>query len=391
MNRTIFRVVLPVGCLATQSAGRVLHTPFAAPSPLATAKIAIQLPSNPLRLAALLVLALTLAPAAAQPAPAPATQPAPAASAAVPVPAPAQNRTLHDWLRRMREASRVHSYTGTFVVSADGVMSSAKIWHVCEGGQQMERVETLSGVPRSIFRHNDQVITFLPEHKLARSEKRESLGLFPELFQSADSRLADFYKVRHGGRERVAGVEADIFMLVPKDTLRFGYRVWTERTNGLVVKLQTLDTDGRVLEQAAFSELELDAPLKMETLQQQMNKLEGYRVEKTTLVKTTASAEGWTLTAPVPGFHAISCYKRPAGAAVGAGQAPLQWVFSDGLASVSIFAEPLDPQRQRQEASLSMGATQTLTRPLDGYWITVMGEVPMATLRLFANALARKK
>jgi sigma-E factor negative regulatory protein RseB len=389
MNRTISSVVFPVGRLATQSAGRVLHTPFAAPSALATAKIAIQLPSNPLRLAALLVLALTLVPAAAQPAPAP----APAASAAVPTPAPAQNRTLHDWLRRMREASRIHSYTGTFVVSADGVMSSAKIWHVCEGGQQMERVETLSGAPRSIFRHNDQVITFLPEHKLARSEKRESLGLFPELFQSADSRLADFYKVRHEGRERVAGVEADIFMLAPKDALRFGYRVWTERTNGLVVKLQTLDADGRVLEQAAFSELELDAPLKMETLQQQMNKLEGYRVEKTTLVKTTASAEGWTLTAPVPGFHAISCHKRPAGAAgvAAAGQAPLQWVFSDGLASVSIFAEPLDPQRQRQESSLSMGATQTLTRPLDGYWITVMGEVPMATLRLFASGLARKK
>lgn len=370
----------------------MMHTPFAALSALATAKIAIQLPSNPLVLAALLALVLALTPAAAQPAPAPAAQTAPAASAAVPAPTPAQNRTLHDWLRRMREASRIHSYTGTFVVSADGVMSSAKIWHVCEGGQQMERVETLSGAPRSIFRHNDQVITFLPEHKLARSEKRESLGLFPELFQSADSRLADFYKVRHGGRERVAGVEADIFMLVPKDALRFGYRVWTERTNGLVVKLQTLDADGRVLEQAAFSELELDAPLKMDALQQQMNKLEGYRVEKTTLVKTTASAEGWTLTAPVPGFHAISCHKRPAGAAgTAAGQAPLQWVFSDGLASVSIFAEPLDPQRQRQEASLSMGATQTLTRPLDGYWITVMGEVPMATLRLFASALARKK
>jgi sigma-E factor negative regulatory protein RseB len=118
-----------------------------------------------------------------------------------------------------------------------------------------------------------------------------------------------------------------------------------------------------------------------------MNKLEGYRVEKTALVKTTASAEGWTLAAPVPGFHAISCHKRSSGA--GAGRAPLQWVFSDGLASVSIFAEPLD--RPRQEASLSMGATQTLTRQFDGYSITVMGEVPVATLRLFASALARKK
>ncbi len=294
----------------------------------------------------------------------------------------------------MHEAARNRSYIGTFVVSSGGAMSSAKIWHVCEGSQQMERVETLTGAPRSIFRHNDQVITFLPEHKVARSERRESLGLFPELFQSADSRIADFYKVRQDGAERVAGVEADIITLVPKDALRFGYRVWTERSNGLVVKLQTLDTDGRVLEQAAFSELELDAPVKMGKLLQMMNKVEGYRVEKSVLIKTTASAEGWTLSAPVAGFQSVSCYKRPLGAAgVSAldGKEPLQWIFSDGLASVSIFVEPLDPKRRLQESSLSMGATQTLTRQLPPYWITVMGEVPMTTLRLFANGLAPKK
>lgn len=319
--------------------------------------------------------------------------------AAVSVPASAaaeavEARSINDWLRRMHEASRNRSYIGTFVVSAGGAMSSARIWHVCEGKQQMERVETLTGAPRSIFRHNDRVMTFLPEHKVARSEKRESLGLFPELFQSADSRIADFYKVRQEGSERVAGVEADMIMLIPKDAMRFGYRVWTERKNGLVVKLQTLDTDGRVLEQAAFSELQLDAPVKMDKLLQMMNKVEGYRVEKPVLVKTTAIAQGWVLNAPVAGFQSVSCYKRPVTAAAPPavdGQEPLQWIFSDGLASVSIFIEPLDRKRHLQESSLSMGATQTLTRQLDPYWITVMGEVPMTTLRLFANGLAPKK
>lgn len=301
-------------------------------------------------------------------------------------------RSINDWLMRMHEASRSRAYVGTFVVSSGGAMSSAKIWHVCEGNQQVERVETLTGAPRSIFRHNDQVVTFMPDQKVVRSEKRESLGLFPELLQSTDSRIADFYSVRREGAERVAGVEADVIVLLPKDNMRFGYRVWTEQKKGLVVKLQTLDTDGKVLEQAAFSELQLDAPVKMDKLIQMMGKVEGYRVERPVLVKTTASAEGWILKAPVAGFKPVSCYRRPAAAANAVtGEDPLQWVFSDGLASVSIFVESFDRLRHDKEASLSLGATQTITRQLDAYWLTVMGEVPMTTLRLFASGLEHKK
>ena len=314
-----------------------------------------------------------------------------AAQATPPAASAVESRSINDWLMRMHEASRKRSYIGTFVVSSGGAMSSAKIWHVCEGDQQMERVETLTGAPRSIFRHNDQVVTFMPDHKVVRSEKRESLGMFPQLLQSTDGRIADFYKVKQEGTDRVAGVEADIVLLVPKDNMRFGYRVWTEQKKGLVVKLQTLDTDGKVLEQAAFSELQLDAPVKMDKLLQMMGKVEGYRVEKPVLVKTTASAEGWVLKAPVAGFKPMSCYKRPVTASPAPGEEPLQWIFSYGLASVSIFVEPFDRQRHERESSLSMGATQTITRQLDAYWITVMGEVPMATLKLFANGLERRK
>ncbi|MDB5846068.1 MAG: sigma regulatory protein MucB/RseB [Polaromonas sp.] len=318
------------------------------------------------------------------------------AVSAPPTASPAEVRSLNDWLMRMHQASVNRSYVGTFVVSAGGSMSSAKIWHVCEGTQQVERVETLTGPPRSIFRHNDQVTTFMPEHKVARSEKRESLGLFPQLFQSADSRIADFYKFRQEGLERVAGVDADIIMLVPKDRLRFGYRVWSERKNGLIVKLQTLDPDGKVIEEAAFSELQLDAPVSMSQLVQMMGKVQGYRLDKPALVKTTAAAEGWALKMPVAGFNAMSCYKRPASAAGSAekntnGDGPLQWIFSDGLATVSIFVEPLDRRRHVRESTLSLGATQTLTRQLDAHWITLVGEVPVPTLQLFASALERNR
>ena len=314
------------------------------------------------------------------------------AGAGVPGVVALDSRSLNDWLMRMHESSKKRAYVGTYVVSSGGSMSSAKIWHVCEGNQQMERVETLTGAPRSIFRHNDRVVTFMPDHKVVRSEKRDSLGLFPELLQTTDNRISDFYKIRPEGVERVAGVEADVVVLVPKDAMRFGYRVWTEQKRGLVVKLQTFDTDGKVLEQAAFSELQLDAPVKMDKLLQMMGKVDGYRVEQPVLTKTTASAEGWMLKTPVPGFTPMSCYKRPSSASAAlVADEPLQWIFSDGLASVSIFVELFDRRRHDRESSMSMGATQTMTKQLGNYWITVMGEVPMPTLKLFAAGLEHKK
>ena len=309
-------------------------------------------------------------------------------------PAPAsavETRSINDWLLRIHDAAQKRAYIGTYVVSSGGAMSSAKIWHVCEGNQQMERVEALTGAPRSIFRHNDKVVTFMPEQRIVRTEKRELTGVFPELLQSADSRVADFYKVKPEGVDRVAGLETDVVALIPKDSMRFGYRVWTEQKRGLVVKLQTLDTEGRVLEQAAFSELQMDAPVKMEKLLQMMGKVDGYKAEHAVLAKTTASAEGWVLKTPVAGFRPMSCYKRPTSSGLALQDEPLQWIFSDGLASVSIFLEPFDRQRHENESGMSMGATQTMTKQLGAYWLTVMGEVPMTTLRLFASGLERKK
>ena len=307
--------------------------------------------------------------------------------------AAAEPKSINDWLLRLHELSKRRSYIGTYVVSSGGQMHSAKIWHVCEGAQQIERVESLTGAPRSTFRHNEKVVTFMPEQKVVRSEKRDVSGSFPELVQSADNRIAEFYKLKAEGVERIAGLESDVVMLIPKDALRFGYRVWTEQKKGLIVKLQTLDSDGRVLEQAAFSELLLDAPVKMDKLLQMMGKVDGYRVEESALVKTTASAEGWRQVVPVAGFKPMSCYKRPiSGSSAGAaGDEPMQWIFSDGLASVSLFVEPFDRQKHYKESATSMGATHTIARHLGGYWLTVMGEVPMNTLKQFADGLERKK
>ena len=314
------------------------------------------------------------------------------AGASAPVDRPIAERSVGDWLQRMHEASRQRAYVGTFVVAGGGRLSSARIWHVCDGTQQMERVESLTGAPRSTFRHNDQVLTFFPQSRVALAEKRESLGLFPQLLQANSAVIAQFYLVRELGSERVAGFEADVLELLPVDNLRFGYRVWIEKNTGLMVKLQTVDRRGKVLEQAAFSDLQFDAPVSMAKLAQMMSQTEGYKLERPEMHKTTAEAEGWVLKHVVPGFQPMNCYQRSVGAVVQGRQAhTLQWIFSDGLASVSLFIEPFIGRRHGQPDSQAIGATHTLTRRLGDWWLTAVGEVPTETLAAFGQGLERQK
>ncbi len=307
--------------------------------------------------------------------------------------APAQTgtRSVNEWLSRMHEGSRQRAYIGTLVVSAGSSMSASKIWHVCDGNQQMERIDTLTGTPRTTIRRNNDVITFVPEAKTALVEKRDSLGMFPELLRTPNNLIPQFYQAREVGVQRVAGHLADMVEILPRDELRFGYRIWSEQQSGLVVKLQTLGLQGSVLEQMAFSELQLDAPVSMEKLKKLMKDTRGYEVHKPALKKTTAEAEGWRLKEPVPGFSAMSCHTRDTGASQAPGAAPMQWVFSDGLASVSLFVEPFDPQRHVQESSAVVGATHSVSRRLGEHWLTVLGEVPEPTLRRFALALERTR
>lgn len=312
--------------------------------------------------------------------------PSPSAS----TPAPREQRSIGEWLTRIHEASRTRNYVGTFVISSESMLASARIAHVAEGEQEVERVDSLTGPERTTFRRNDHVVTFFEDTKVARIEKREALGLFPNVLMAPHSSIPDYYSARQLGYDRVAGFEADVVILWPRDTLRHGYRLWSEKKSGLVVKVQTLDAQGRVLEQAAFSELQIDVPLRLEKLAQKMARTTGYRTEKMESVPVDPAAEGWELRAPVAGFQSMSCLKRPG--AVGATQpGTIQWVFSDGLASVSLFLEPYDARRHLKEGLVVMGATQTLTQRVQEWWLTAVGEVPLKTLKAFAQSLERRQ
>jgi sigma-E factor negative regulatory protein RseB len=64
-------------------------------------------------------------------------------------------------------------------------------------------------------------------------------------------------------------------------------------------------------------------------------------------------------------------------------------VYSDGLASVSVFIEPRNPRAVPMEGLAKVGAAFAYSRDLDGHQVTAVGEVPAATVEAIAVGVTR--
>ena len=295
-------------------------------------------------------------------------------------------REVRSWLMRIHDAAKQKNFQGIFVVSAGGTVSSSRIVHFYEGSNQFERIEAMDGEMRKVFRHNDVVHTLWPLSRVAVVEQRESINAFPALLQSRSDRIVEFYDVKPLGTDRVAGHEANVLGLRPKDAYRFGYRLWAERQSGLLLRADVLDEKEQVLESSAFSEVSIGVRPQLDAVVLPMKK-------RPVMSPTELEREGWALHVQVPGFRHVSCVKRPVDTAVKglAETQMLQAIYADGLTYVSVFVEPYNAAVHRREMAMALGATRTLMRRQGDWWITVMGDVPVQTLRSFAAGLERKK
>jgi sigma-E factor negative regulatory protein RseB len=338
-------------------------------------------------LRAFVVLALSSA-AVAQGAPA-CSQIVVAASATAP-------SEMRAWLLRIHDAASRHNFQGTFVVSGGGNVASARIAHFCDGPNQYERIESLDGRQRRVYRHNDIVHTLWPANHVAMIEQRGMLSSFPALLQAGDDGLADWYEVRAEGSERVAGHEANVLAIRARDGLRYGYRLWADRASGLLLRAEVVGERGDVLETSAFSEVVIGIRAQPESVLNEMRRLDGYRVVRPVLTPTRLETEGWAMRQLAPGFRPVSCVSRQidaAGDAGGEGAAPpvIQSIYSDGLTYVSVFIEPFRAARHAKPMFASIGATSTLSQRHGDWWVTIIGDTPPATLKIFAAALERRK
>jgi len=288
-------------------------------------------------------------------------------------------------LKKMASASRRLNYSGTFVYQHSGQNETSRIVHfVNPAGGEFEKLETLDGPAREVIRTNDQVTCYLPDTKTVLIEKR-SARRFPALLPEQLSGVADNYVVSVGGMDRVAGYDCRVVLLEPKDKLRYGHQFCAEAGSGLPLRARTLSEKNQLLEAFAFTELKIGGSFSRDQVKSRYAaRSKEWKVDHSALAITDVPADtGWTLTRQPTGFKKLTELKRSI-----AGRAGMvsHIVYSDGLAAVSVFIEPLPKARPARSLS-HQGAVNIYIRPIADHMVTVLGEAPAATVMQIANSL----
>ncbi|MCG5262973.1 sugar dehydratase [Cupriavidus gilardii] len=299
------------------------------------------------------------------------------------------------WLGKIHRAAQRENYVGTLIYQRGSVMHASRIQHFSDlVHNEYERLETLDGKPREVLRQNDIVHSLIPEAKLVVVERQDAKDRFPALLATNKSDVLDLYEMRRLSPERVAGMECEVFSLVPHDGARYAVRLWAEKHSGLLMRAQTIGEGGKVLEQVAFSQIEIGVPSEKQKILGAIKSAGNWQRYEINYQPANIAEEGWLITVPVKGFQKIREVRRPLGdlrSAQGSGREQvfevLQVVYSDGLTGLSVFIEPVSDQRARREGVASLGATQVVVRKVADFWITVVGEVPAATVKQFAAAV----
>nr|WP_315598052.1 MucB/RseB C-terminal domain-containing protein [uncultured Cupriavidus sp.] len=319
-----------------------------------------------------------------------------AAATAQPSDSTLNRRDATAWLNKIHRAAQRENYVGTLIYQRGSVMHASRIQHYSDlVNNEYERLETLDGKPREVLRQNDVVHSLIPEAKLVVVEKQEAKDRFPALLATNKSDVLDLYDMRKLPAERVAGVECEVFALEPHDNARYAVRLWADRNSGLLMRAQTIGEGSKVLEQVAFSQVDIGVPSDKQRILAAIKGANSWNHYEVTYQPANIADEGWSINTPLKGFQKIREVRRPLGelrAPAQGSKAPgvfevLQVVYSDGLTGLSVFIEPVSEQRARREGVASLGATQVVVRRVADYWITVVGEVPAATVKQFASGV----
>jgi sigma-E factor negative regulatory protein RseB len=306
-----------------------------------------------------------------------------AAPAFAAAPAPADDGAA--WLNKMASAARRLNYSGTFVYHHAGRNETSRIVHfVNTAGGEFERLEAIDGPLREVIRTNDQVTCYLPGTKTVIIEKR-SARRFPALLPEQLAGVSDSYTVRVMGKDRVAGFDCQVIALEPKDKLRYGHQFCAEIERGLLLRARTLSEKNEPLESFVFTELRIGGAFSREQVKSKYAaRSKDWKVDTSSLVLSDVAADtGWVLKSQPAGFRKLTELKRSI-----AGRAAMvsQIVYSDGLAAVSVFIEPLPKARPPQSLS-HQGAVNIYVRRISDHMVTVLGETPAATVMQIADSL----
>jgi len=278
-------------------------------------------------------------------------------------------------LTRMSASLRALDFQGSFVYEHDGRVDALRIFHL-GGERERERLVSLTG-PRSEIVRDERTITCVQPGavptQFANHAGSPLLPLVPNL-----RGLNAQYSVTLGGEDRVAGYVVRVVDIAPRDQYRYGYRLWLQRDTQLPLRSAILDAAQRPLEQFMFVALDVGArPSETDLLPGES--LDS-AVSPTVGEERINTKPRWTVPQAPAGFRLVRT-QRLQGTALEAEQL----VYTDGVASVSIYVEPrTDSSPVATESASMRGALSIHSRSDGSLQITALGDVPPATVKAMA-------
>jgi len=294
------------------------------------------------------------------------------------------------WLQRMVGAAHKLDYRGIFVFQNAAFAETSRIVHLVEGGREIERIEVLDGSPREVVRSDDEIKCYMPESHTLIIETGSQQRSFPALAPAALAGLNEHYVVSKGPLVRVADRESQAILLEPRDDLRYGRRFWADTRSGLLLKAALLDERGQSIESFTFTQLQIGGVIDRAAVKSRYAMASrDWQVSNVRATQSRGEASAWKFKTMLPGFSKRAGMLR--------GPRPdlpesMHLMFSDGLAAISVFIEPLrGTDGQDEVGMLAMGATNVYRRVVADHLIILMGEVPQATLKKFGDGIEQTK
>ncbi len=300
----------------------------------------------------------------------------------------AADREARQWLERMSEALATRNYEGRFFHLRDSRSEAMRIYHRVDKGKVTERLVSLDGSGREIIRNQTEVICYLPDRRTVLVEKRTDANTRLAAVPAYNEELEAHYNIERGPFTKALGRRTQVINVTPRDQFRYGYKLWLDDETAMPLKSQLCDRDGNVIEQILFAELNFRDRIPADSLKPSITG-EGFRwIRQDAQPQLAAGQAGnWGVIRPPAGFR-LTAWRIQfiAGSSV-----PVQHlVYSDGLASVSVFIEPRNPQAEPIKGLAKVGAAFAFSRAVDDHQVTAVGEVPPVTLEAIAAGVAKE-
>jgi sigma-E factor negative regulatory protein RseB len=291
---------------------------------------------------------------------------------------------VSDLLKKMTTASESLNYQGIFVLRKSDTLTAMRVEHGADDRGVWERMESLNGETRKVVRLNEEVTSIYPGRKLVTvSHNKDKASLHPTLPENLD-KLEAYYKISRLEDERIADHGAVVLDVKPNDNYRYGYRYWLDTDTGVLLKCDLLNEKGDVVEQMMFTMLEyLPQPPKsaFSNVDKQDYKTRDYKIKQLDSGRVVVENAGWHVAKLPSGFMLTQSSQRKSK------DSEMQHlVYSDGLASVSVFIERGRKSHHRLDGASNMGALNAYGTRSGQYFVTVMGEVPAPAVMQIAHS-----